>query len=276
MSSEESSIEEDMEDIEDDEDDDIEHVEFTEIMDQNFITQNVLTTLFGDLIRGADPSAPPVSNVIDALTGSNTSRATVSLSNGKIYDAALLAEYLLYSKDHRDPASGSMFTPEDLKVIASVLEPIDLDTSSRIKNSAAAEDLPSAPTTSAVKYFEDTIALTEIQLLAACELTSINNLFELQSYSDSTWAIFIRCFSGLISFNPLAATRAASKLQLAFTEAAASSESLDSYVYEQSVILPIATSIHALCTSVGMGILRNSTKDCLKQIRGVRLARFVF
>lgn len=210
---------------------------------------------------------------IDSLSGAITKRSTATLSNGKLYDVSLLAEYILQTADHRDPHSGYRFLKTDLEVLSE--GPGNEDVRERILNAIENENLPSSPKTSAIKFFQEAVSVAGVQLALSCELTSISTLAELQKVYERLWITLTTSLCALVVLNPLTATSAASKLQSVFNAAVASCDDPSSYIYEQSAIVPIASAIQSLVFHVGQGVLRGKTNDILRQIQ-IKPTRLLF
>lgn len=207
-----------------------------------------------------------------AFTGASTQgRATVTLG-AKVYDALFLADYVLQTRDHRAP-NGLALSASDLLTLGDALEvPTHEDTRERLLLAKPAEVLPASPVTSATAFCEDTIALLGLQVLAVCELAGISSLGDVQVQFRSMWGSLVRCFSGLLSYQPLRAAHAALALKAVFAEASASCESADAYFYEPSALLPINASVSALCATVTAAVLRSNLREGLLQLQAVRPA----
>ena len=246
-----------------------EHIEFE--IDANDFAPTFISNLIEQIRNNVEEVSSELIK-IDSLSGAATRKPTITLSNGKLYEISFLSDYILQMGDHRDPHSGFKFTREDLKALSEA----SLIDSERIRDASENALLPKSSKTSAIKFFEDSIEVASIQMLASCELTSISTLQELQENYETLWSTILKCLCGLVTLNPLSAITSASKLQSAFSTALASCEDQTSYVYEQTAILPISTAIHALATSIGQGVLKSKTSDILRQIQNARTVRLLF
>lgn len=107
----------------------------------------------------------------DTLTGTQTTTAITF--NDRVYDANLLADYLVSTRDLRDPSTGTKLTTENLDALGSVVSGALRDT---LKQVSEAPHVPKSTTTSKTKYFSDMIDVLGLQLLGLCELESLTSL----------------------------------------------------------------------------------------------------
>jgi hypothetical protein len=117
----------------------------------------------------------------------------------------------------------------------------------------------------AKKYFLECIDNYSIQLLTLCELESMSTLAEFEPLYFSCYGKIIQGFCGLMKQNPLSASAAAVKIQLAFDQAwAVSTDESDTYIHEPKALGPVFTSITNLTKCVHSCIRKeNSTDACL-------------
>jgi len=207
----------------------------------------------------------------DALTSSQTTNP-VTL-NDRIYDANLLADYFVCSRDLRDPFLGTKLSKEQLLLVENAVSGPLQD---NLKIVTERSSLPKTTSTSRSKYFNDMIDVLSIQLLASCELESLTNLQTFEKDYFALYKTLTKCFCGLLKANPLKASGAAVKLFIAFNEAweTTAAES-DICVHEPRAIGPVFTSISNLTKEVQASVRRCSFNDAAVLLPSLRPAPVV-
>jgi hypothetical protein len=203
---------------------------------------------------------PPISNIRDSFTG------TVTNSNfqiwGRNYEAKNLADFFITTKDLRDPVSGMPLTADDLQAIVDATVADEEYKKSLLQISSVSTHR--SITTTAKKYFLDNIDNYSMQLLTLCELESMSSLTEFEPLYFSCYIKIVQAFCGLIKQNPLSASAAAVKIQLAFDQAwAVSTDESDTYIHEPKALGPAFTSITNLTKCVHSCIRKENSNDAV-------------
>ena len=239
---------------------------------ENVLNNNAL--VLTDLLNSLTNIHQSPSLGIDTFSGLNVrSRPITTLTNKKMYDSLFLVDFLLEKRDLRDPISGKSLTTEDLDLLSESL--VDVELKQRIKDIKCDQNLPSSVTTSVTQFCEDSLHVSTMHLLAACELTEITSMSDLQAIFDDLNSYMIRCFGVLIQVQPLIASKYAISISNTFTTAI-SEISNNNYIYEATAILPIAASIRALCSTIIDCIINQTLSNSLLKLENVKSIRIVF
>jgi hypothetical protein len=129
----------------------------------------------------------------------------------------------------------------------------------------------------AAKFFSEIAATIILQLLATCELESIESLELLQKSMDILWSNFIQSLSALFLYDPLQAAISALDLKTAAEEAYASStqNTEENYVYEPLALEPLKRTSSELCGVVTSSVLKLGTMDAIAKMQPIKI-RVVF
>lgn len=192
------------------------------------------------------PSLTVPDAVKDSLTSSMT---TTSITiNERIYDANLIADYLVSSRDLRDPILGTKLTKDHISVIENA---VSGTLNESLKTVCERSPLPKSTSTSRAKYFTDMIDTLGVQLLTMCELESLTSLQEFEKDYFAVYKTMVKCFCGLLKANPLKACSSALSLYAVFNEAwTTTAAESDVCVHEPRAIGPVFTSISNLTKEV--------------------------
>jgi hypothetical protein len=186
----------------------------------------------------------------DALSGSKIFGKTKTITLGSsIYNAHLLAEYLISSRDLRELGSGALMSKDEIFQIAEMQD--NLEIKEDLLALEPKESLPPCPQISATEFFFEEGELAVNQLLSACELENISNVQTLQKFFYKSWNRILQCLIGVLHNNPIKVIQLSLHLKQILTEAFNSciDENSSLYVYEQTFLQPIWAST---CVLLGL------------------------